>query len=149
MPMLLRSGGIRCILSLALAWTLAGCSSSSAPAPPGAVTYALVSIDGVSLPTFDASQPQASTVGGSVVLVGNDSAEVRQTLLTTAANGNPPVIVVQLGYYSVTRSSTTIVLQPHTLGVGADTATLTGTQLMVRRHVAGSPAAEQLLYVAQ
>jgi hypothetical protein len=117
--------------------------------PPTVSTYALVSINGVNLPTLDPAQPQDSTVAGSIELVGNDTAEVRQTLFTPPANGNPPTVAIQLGYYSVSRSGSTLVLHPFQLDIGVDTAALSSSQLIVHHHLRPGSVAEQFLYVAQ
>jgi hypothetical protein len=129
----------------------AGCGGSTSPDGPSVITYTLVSIDGANLPTPDKTQPASSTIAGTIVLVGTDSAEIRQTLLTPAANGNPSLTINQLGFYSVSRGIGMLVFQPHTVGVGVDTASASGSQLLLRRRIAsGGPTAfEQLLYIAQ
>src|ERR1700733_2631946 len=93
-------------------------------------TYALVSINGSTLPIPDPNAPPSAIVSGSIVLVGTDSAEVRETVQTPSINGTPPLTAIQLGYYSVARTNsslglgtgTTLIFLPHA-GIVVDSAT--------------------------
>jgi hypothetical protein len=88
---------------------------------------------------------------GRITLVGSDSAEVNDTELETSPNGNPPIIVLHVGFDHVVRTGNTLVLTPTTSFAAVDTATLQGNQLVVRHHTTTAPSAtvETQLFVAQ
>lgn len=150
-----RIGAIAAIL-VAIAVPTA-CGSGTSPAPPlVSTTYALVSINGSSLPIPDPTDPASAIVSGSIVLVGTDSAQLRETVQTPSSNGNPPLTEIQLGYYSVARmnsslglgNGTALIFQPHQFGIAIDSATLSAGQLALRHHVQPGGPIELRVYVS-
>ncbi|HXT17108.1 MAG TPA: hypothetical protein VN706_15810 [Gemmatimonadaceae bacterium] len=136
---------VRAIIAVVAAM---GCGSATAP-PLSVTTYTLSSINGTPLP-FTEPSTNSTIVSGSIVLIGSDSAEVND--LTKPANPNgDPVAVGHVGFDRVVRSGDTLVLTPLTPFAAVDTATLRGTQLVVRHHVttAASTPIETQVYVAQ
>jgi hypothetical protein len=125
-----------------------GCSSATAPSLT-VTTYALVSINGALLP-FTEPSTNSIIVSGSIALIGTDSARVNDMTQPLDPNGNP-VAVGHVGFDHVVRTGNTLVLLPLTSFAAVDTATLQGSQLVVRHHAttASDTPIEIQLYVAQ
>ena len=85
------------------------------------------------------------------MLVGRDSAEIRETVQSPAVNGNPPLTVIQLGYFSVARSGNTLLFKPHQLSAPVDTGFISATNLVLHHVVElnGSVSVEERIYLPQ
>ena len=140
---------VRGVSRLLLLGVFGGCTSSTHPtAPLATVTYNLITIDGKPLPLPEETVASNVIQSGAITLVGSDSARITQTVL---APGPQPLTTIQLGFYSVERTGSTLVFHPHYLASPVDTASLAGTQLLVRAHVVTGAGviAESRVYQAQ
>ena len=106
-------------------------------------------VNGARLP-FTEPSTNSRIVSGSIALIGTDSARVNDMTQPVDQNGNP-VAVGHVGFDHVTRAGNTLVLLPLISFAAVDTATLQGSQLVVRHHVttAADTPIEIQLYVAQ
>ena len=121
-----------------------GCSAGFGPVLTE--TDTLVSIDGAPLPVTDVGDQTQQVIGGSILLIGDDSAKRTMTLRGTGASAG--LSTAQLGYYTVTQVGGFMIFHPYTIGEAVDSATLSAFQLTLRQHrvVNGSAIVQSLVY---
>lgn len=103
----------------------AGCASHRSTEPTASVTkYELSSLDGSPLPIVLSDSSAGQLISGSLTLFDPDSARIEDRILVPASGGHPPITLVQIGDYAMTKQGATDLLSPRELSSGVDTLRL-------------------------